>query len=67
MGRMKRGEFYEEDESIEDITAAFAGGDKFLTEAAAEPQRGWTASIRLPGRASPGDTYLAPVACVHRS
>lgn len=65
MGYMKRGDFYEDDESIEDVTAAFAAGDKFLTAAPEGPVNGWTKSLRIPGHANYGDTYLVPVASVH--
>jgi hypothetical protein len=70
MGNMKRGEFYEEDEPVEAVDAAFAAGDKFVTAApdtGSAAVRGWAQSLRFPGRANRGDTYLAQVAKVRNA
>jgi len=64
MKNMKRGDFYEEDEPVEDVAAAFNAGQVVLTEGAAEAPRGWNTSFRLPGHANRGDTYRASVASV---
>jgi hypothetical protein len=67
MRYMERGEFFEDDEPVEDVLAAFSAGQVVLTAGArTTPERGWTASVQISGQASPGDTYAASVACVHR-
>lgn len=59
MGNVKRGEFYEDDEPVEDVVTAFDAGEKFLTARPVEHQRGWTRFLRLKGE-DPVDTYLQP-------
>jgi hypothetical protein len=51
MGYMKRGDFYEEDEPVENVVAAFDAGSKFATGDPAEPTRGWNTSLGF------GSTY----------
>ena len=47
MGRMERGDFYEEDEPVDEIVAAFDAGEPFVTANPTEPRRGWTKFLRL--------------------
>ncbi len=67
MRYMERGEFFEDDEPVEDVLAAFSAGQVVLTAGSrTTPERGWTASVQISGQTGPGDTYAASVACVHR-
>jgi hypothetical protein len=53
MVHMKRGEFFEEDEPVEEIVAAFSAGPELVTAALPEgPPRGWTRSFKVRGEVS---------------
>jgi hypothetical protein len=59
MGHMERGEFYEDDEPIEEVVAAFDAGETFVTAPRDERRRGWNRFLRLNGEGAVA-TYLAP-------
>jgi len=44
---MERGDFYEDDEPLEDVVAAFNTGEPVETAHPAETKRGWTSFLRL--------------------
>ncbi|MFI6508468.1 hypothetical protein ACIBCT_12755 [Streptosporangium sp. NPDC050855] len=59
MANMDANEFYEDDEPVEKIVAAFERGEKRVTK---HPSRGFNAHITLAGVPSFGETSTAGVA-----
>lgn len=53
MASMSANDFYEDDEPVEDIVAAFERGEKRITQ---RPNRGFNEHISMPGTSSVGET-----------
>ena len=62
MRHMERGDFYEDDEPVDDVVAAFTAGEPVVTARPVETKRGWTSFLRLRSEKDLDVTYTASTA-----